>query len=78
MIILGLQPVETSVSDERCMGPIIWCDDEVDHAGVGSACQAADGDDGTLRWVNAAKAAVLLHALEDFGDERWIESVFPT
>ena len=60
------------------MGPIIWCDDEVDHAGVGSACQAADGDDGTLRWVNAAKVAVLLHALEDFGDERWIESVFPT
>jgi hypothetical protein len=52
------------------LGQIIWCDDEVAHAGVGSACQVADVDDGSLRWVNAAEVTHVLHALDGFGDER--------
>ena len=70
VIISDPQTTEPPVSDDWWLGQIIWCDDEVAHPGVGSACQVADVDDGSLRWVNAAEVTHVLHALDGFGDER--------
>ena len=36
----------------------------------------ADVDDGSLHWVNAAEVTHVLHALDGFGDDCFIESVF--
>ena len=47
VIIRAPQPAEAPVSDDWWLGQIIWCDDEVAHAGVGS----------TVKWPMLMTAA---------------------
>ena len=75
-VIIRSPQLETTVSGDWWMGQIIRCNDEMGRDGIGSAFQVADVDDGSLHWVNAAEVTHVLHALDGFGDDCFIESVF--